>query len=102
MHIEAETFHDGANIGREAVDVTVEIWCEMVRVVEQPVEAAAFGRLSERELGQIVERDAGDLRKAVADDILAFRFDGGVFLQHFRPWSARGCNRTGATRSAAE
>ncbi len=39
-------------------------------------------RLRHRELGKVVERDAGDLGKPVADDVLGLGLDGGVLFQH--------------------
>ena len=58
-------------LGEKAVDVAVEIRRELVGVVEQAVESAALAGLAMRELRQIVELNTGDLREAVADDVLA-------------------------------
>ena len=38
LRAEVELLHDGADVGREAVDVAVEIRRELVGVVEQPRE----------------------------------------------------------------
>ena len=60
---ELEPLDDGTDVGREAVDVAVEIRRELVGVVEQAVEAALLGGLGDGEFGEVEERDAGDLRK---------------------------------------
>jgi hypothetical protein len=51
--------HDGVDIGREAVDVAVEIRRKLVRVVEQAVEPTALRRLGHGESGEVEERDTG-------------------------------------------
>ena len=57
--VEGEPLHDGADVGREAVDVAVEVGRELVGVVEQ---------LRQVELRQVVERPPGDLLQQAADD----------------------------------
>jgi len=68
---EFESLDDRANVRRETVDVAVEVGRELVRIVEQAVEPAAVGGLGDGELGEVEERNAGNLRKAVADDVFA-------------------------------
>ena len=77
-----ELFHDGPDIGREAIDVAVEVRRELIGIIQQAVEPLAGGLAVEGELGEVVERHLGDLRQSVADDVFPFGLEGGVFLQH--------------------
>lgn len=45
LRVEAETLHDVADVGREAVEIAVEVRRELVGIIEQAVEAAASGGL---------------------------------------------------------
>ena len=65
---ELELLHDGADVGGEAVDVAIQIWCEVVGVVQQRVDL--FARQGELHARQVVEAVAGDLLQACLLDTL--------------------------------
>ena len=50
LHVECKTLHDRADIRRKTVNVAVEVGRELVRVVQQTIEATALFRLGHREL----------------------------------------------------
>ena len=77
--------HDGVEIGREAVDVAVEIRRKLVRVVEQAVEPAALRRLGHGESGEVEERDTG------AWKMLCFHWLRAASLRRSQNGSAAGC-----------
>ena len=72
LRAKVEALHDGADVGREAVDVAVEIRCELIGVIEQSRQI---------ELRKVVERVASDRAELVADDVLRFGLDGDVLLE---------------------
>lgn len=84
LFAELEPLHNGADVGRKPVDVAVEIRREVVRIVEEAIEPAAFFRFRHRELGQVVEGYFGDVGQPVPDDIFALRLDGGMLFQYLR------------------
>ena len=73
--VEGEPLHDAAHVGREAVDVGVQVGRELVGVVEQPRQV---------ELRQVVERAPGDLPQPVPDHGGRLVPDPGVFGEDAR------------------
>ena len=75
LPVEGEALHDLAHVGRESVDVGVQIGGDLVRVVQQ---------LRQVELREVVERALGDLPQQAPYDGLRLRPDLRVLREHPR------------------
>ena len=71
--VKGEALHDRPNIGREAINVGVEVGRKLVRVIEQ------FGQV---ELRKIVKGVFSDFLKEAPDNRLRLIFDFRVFGKH--------------------
>ena len=70
---EGATLHDLAHVGGEVADVGAEVLCQVVRVVEQPLEV---------EPGRVVERPARRLLKEALAHVLVPAGIPGVGVKH--------------------
>lgn len=82
LRAEIEALHNGADVGRKAVDVVVQIRRKLVGIVQQSVEAPIFRQSVEGELGQVVKRRSGDAGQLESEDIFRLARKRGVFFQH--------------------
>ena len=92
LPVEGETLHDLAHVGRESVDVGVQVGGDLVRVVQQ---------LRQVELGEVVERALGDLAQAGSARRSPASPRSSRAARAPAPWWGRAGNRSAAAPSGA-